>query len=216
MNKTQSLARRPEGLASFRLVLLAGILTIIAGCGQHGQHVPGTLLTVSEGLGTPQEEGTLMLVEVITPLTREHALGLFRSVDLQTAGLKESDMSVGTAVFVSPWKQSQSAFFPPQGLYALVSPTAGSLDSGASSCKPSGCSYGGDAVAIRVVKRPAGGVGEPVLYIVESIVEPRSIRGDCYYFPRGSRRALHCKSLDSKGWEWQEDVFVKRPGATRK
>jgi hypothetical protein len=211
MNTIQSLARRPDGLAAFRLIVLAAILAI-AGC---GQHVAGSL-RVSEGLGTPQQEGTLILVEVITPLKREQTLGLFRSVDLQAAGLKESDVSDGTAVFVSPWRQRQTAFFPAEGLYALVSPSAGSLHSGASSCSPRGCSYGGDAIAIRVARRPAGGAGESVLYIIESVVEPRSIQGDCYYVPRGSRRALHCKSLDSKGWEWQGDVFVKRPGATQK
>jgi hypothetical protein len=212
MNTNRSGSRHLEVSAVFRLALLAAIL-VCAGC---GQHLTGTL-RVSEGLGTPQQEGTLILVEVITPLKREQALGLFRSVDFQAAGLKESDVSDGTAVFVSPWQQRPTAFSPAEGLYALVSPSAGSLDSGASSCNPrGGCSYGGDAIAIRVAKKPAGGAGEPMLYIIESIVEPRSIQGDCYYVPRGSRQALYCKSLDSKGWEWQGDVFVKRPGASRK
>jgi hypothetical protein len=212
MNALPSLARRLDASAAVRLALLAAILAF-AGC---GQHLTGTL-RVSEGLGRSQQEGTLILVEVITPLTREQALAQFRPADLQAVGLKESDVGAGTAVFVTPYRQHQTAFVPAQGLYALVRLNAESLDSGASSCGQRGyigCSYGGDAVAIRVAKKPAGGAGEPVLYVVESIVEPRSVHGDCYYVPRGARQALYCKSLESKGWEWQEDLFVKRPGAT--
>ena len=173
-------------------------------------------MRITEGLGTPQQEGTLILVEVITPLTREQALARFRPADLQEAGLKESDVQAGTAVFVSPWRQTQTTLAPAQGLYALVNLNAGKLDSGRSTCTQHGCSYGGDAVAIRVVKRPPGGAGEPVLYVVERIVEPRSMQGDCGYVPRGNRQALYCKSVDGEGWEWQEELFVKRPGARRK
>jgi hypothetical protein len=208
MNTIRSESHHPDVPAAFRLALLAAIL-VCAGC---GQHLTG-YLRVSEGVGTPKQEGTLILVEVITPLTREQALAQFRAADLQAAGLKDADVQYGTAVFVTPYRQTQTALFPAQGLYALVNVNAGSLDSGASTCGQGGCSYGGDAVAIRVAKRPAGGTGEPVLYIVESIVEPRSVQGDCYYVPRGGRRALYCKSLDSKGWEWDEDLFVKRPSA---
>lgn len=199
------------GKAVLGPILLAAILAI-AGCSHRGE------LRVSEGIGTPMQEGTLMLVEVITPLTRERALELFRAVDLEAAALKESDVTAGTAVFVSPWKQRSGKLSPSQGLYALVGPAAGSLDSGPSHCSLlGGCaSYGGDAVAIRVLKRPPGGAGEPVLYVVERIIEPRRVTGDCYYDARGSRQALHCKSLDAVGWEWQGDVFVKRPGAMPK
>jgi hypothetical protein len=211
MNTIQSETRHLDASTAFRLTLLTAILAF-AGC---GQHLTGTL-RVSEGLGTPQQEGTLILVEVITPLTREQALVQFREADLQAAGLKEADVMLGTAVFVSSYAQRQTALSPAQGLYALVNLNAGSLDSGASTCSQGRCSYGGDAVAIRVAKRPAGGTGEPVLYIVESVVEPSSVKGDCSYVPRGGRRALHCKSLDSKGWEWQGNLFVKRPGATAK
>jgi hypothetical protein len=193
-------------------------------------------LNVSEGIETPQQEGTLILVEVITPLMPDQVLARFRPVDLQAVGLKESDVSYGTAVFVSSWAQSQSRVSPAKGLYALVNLNAESPDSGASTSlragerwsavndelllwretfcsRYEGCSYGGAAVAIRVVKRPAGGAGEPMLYVVESVVEPRLLQGDCQYVPRGIRRALHCTSLDSKGWEWQGDLFVKRPDA---
>ena len=208
MNTIRSDSHQPDVPAAFRLALLAAILAF-AGC---GQHLSGTL-RVSEGVGTPQQEGTLILVEVITPLTREQALARFRAVDLQAAGLKDADVQLGTAVFVSAHRQRQTAFVPAQGLFALVNLHAGSLDSGASTCGPRGCSFGGDAVAIRVAKRPAGGTGEPVLYIVESVVEPRSVQGDCFYVPRGDRQTLHCKSLVSKGWEWEEDLFVKRPSA---
>lgn len=212
MNTLQSLTPQPNGLAAFRVALLIAIIAC-AGC---GQLLTGSL-RVSEGLGRPQQEGTLILVEVITPLTREQTLAQFRPADLQAAGLKESDVQVGTAVFVSPYKQRQSALSPAQGLYALVSLNAESLDSGRSGCfSQGGCSYGGDAVAIRVAKRPPGGVGQPVLYVLDSIVEPRSVTGDCYYVFRGSRQALYCKSLDSKGWEWQGDLFVKRPGTAAK
>jgi len=208
MDTIRSESHHPDVRAAFRLALLAAILAF-AGC---GQHLTGTL-RVSEGVGTPQQEGTLILVEVITPLTREQALAQFRAADLQAAGLKDADVQLGTAVFVSPYRQTQTAFVPAQGLYALVNLNAGSLDSGASTCSQRGCSYGGDAVAIRVAKRPSGGAGEPVLYILESVVEPRSVRGDCYYVPRGYRQAVHRKSFESKGWEWDEDCFVKAPSA---
>ncbi|HSE00621.1 MAG TPA: hypothetical protein VLB72_07810 [Burkholderiales bacterium] len=199
-----SLKRNSSWLPRLAFGLLA---LLIAGC---GQHLIGTTLRVSEGIGAPQQEGTLILVEVITPITREQAMALFRAADLRAAGLKDADVQHGTAVFVSPYRQT--VLFAAQGLYALVNPNVGSLDSGLSACNPR-CSYGGDAVVIRVAKRPAGGAGEPVLYILESIVEPRSVQGDCYYVPRGSRRALYCKSLESKGWEWDDSLFVKRPNS---
>jgi hypothetical protein len=214
MNTIQPETRHLDVSTSFRLTLFTAILAL-AGC---GQHLTGTL-RVSEMLGTPQQEGTLILVEVITPLTREQALARFRPADLQAVGLKESDVSAGTAVFVSSYRQFATNFVPAQGYFALVRLNAESLDSGASSCGQRGyigCSYGGDAVAIRVAKKPAGGAGEPVLYVLESVVEPRSVKGDCYYVPRGSKQVLYCKSLDSKGWEWQDDLFVKRPGVAAK
>ena len=209
MNTVRSESHRPSGRAALRLALLVATVAL-AGC---GQHIIGTTIRVSEGVGAPQQEGTLILVEVIVPLPREVTMAQFRAADLQAAGLKEADVRLGTAVFVSPYQQTQNALSPAQGLFALVKINAGSLDSGASTCGPRGCSYGGDAVAIRVAKRPAGGAGEPVLYILESIVEPRSVQGDCFYVARGSRRALYCKSLESKGWEWDDDLFVKRPNA---
>jgi hypothetical protein len=207
MNTIRSGRREPFTSAASRLCLWLAILAC-TGC---GQLLTGTF-RVSEGIGRPQDEGTLILAEVNVALTREQALARFRPADFRAAGLSETEVTEGTAVFVSPYRQRQTPLVPAQGLFALVKLDAASLDV-RRSCGGRGCSYGGDAVAVRVLKRPSEGVGAPgVLYVVEAVVEPASVQGDCYYVPRRGREALHCKSLDSKGWEWNEDVFVKRPG----
>ena len=192
---------------SFRLLLL--VVLVSAGC---ASQPAGTLgLQVSEGIGTPQDEGTLIVMEVITPLTREQALQRFRPPDLQAAGLNEAEVRYGTAVFASPWHQRSSALSPARGVFALVKPDLASpINSGASTCGSRGCSYGGDAVAVRVVKRPSEGAS-PGLYVVDAVVEPRSAQGDCAYTAIDGHRSLYCKSLKASGWEWKDALFIKRP-----
>jgi hypothetical protein len=189
-----------------RLSLLAAVL-FIAGC---GQHLTGSF-RISEGVGGPQDEGTLILTEVIVPLSRQQAMERFRPADLEAAGLTEADVKDGTVVFVSPYRQRQTALFPADGLYAFVKSGAGSLSS-PTSCGPRGCSYGGAAVAIRVL-RGSSAAGASGLYVVDSVVEPADVKGDCFYVPRDTRQSLHCKSLDSQGWQWDGDLFVKRPAS---
>ena len=192
---------------SSRLLLLVVLLS--AGCA--GQPA-GTLgLQVSEDIGTAQDEGTLIVMEVITPLTREQALQRFRPSDLQAAGLNEAEIRYGTAVFASPWHQRSSALFPARGVFALVKPDLASpLNSGASTCGSRGCSYGGDAVAIRIVRKSSEGTSSG-LYVVDAVVEPRSVQGDCAYTGVDGHRALYCKSLEAAGWEWKDALFIKRP-----
>lgn len=189
-----------------RLVLIA--VLILVGC---GQQLSGNL-RVAEGLDAPLADGTLVLVEVISPLTRDQVLARYRAVDLQAAGIPERDVQDGTAVFVTPFHQQQTTFSPAVGVYALIPSNPASIDAGMSRCTaPGRCSYGGDAVAVRVVRRPPGGEGQPQLYVLDSVVEPRHVQGDCGYLPRQNRMALYCKSLDAKGWGWQDNVYVKRP-----
>jgi len=195
-------------LLKCRRALLAAMLFFV-GC---GQHVTGTLRT-TDGLEHPLQDGMLVLVEVIAELTPEQTLSRFSAADLRALGITQGDVRVGTAVFVSPYRQRATAFNPAQGLYALVSPKTGPLGLNKTNCSPRGCTYGGDAAAMRVVKRLSAN-GD--LYIVERIIEPANIKGDCYYIPRGRRQALHCKSLEAHGWEWYEDLFVKRVGSVSK
>ena len=190
------------------LILTAALLVICTGC---GQLLTGTF-RVSEGIGKVHEEGTLILAEVVVELTREQTLTRFSSSDLQAVRLAEPEIKNGSGVFVSPFKQRQTALSPADGIFALVAPST-SLDP-RQRCGPQGCSYGGDAVAIRVVKKVLEGRGSSGLHVIEAVVEPASVQGDCSYVPRGRRLALHCKSLDHQGWEWDDDVFVKRPTAT--
>ena len=181
--------------------LLIGLAT--AGAGGCGQLLTGTL-RVSEGIGTPQPDGTLILMELITPLTREQTMARFSPSELQLTGIKETDVQDGTAVFATPWKQSG----PSQGVFALAKPELRpTLNSGPSNCRPGGgCSYGGDAVAVRVIR--SGAAGTRALYLIDSIVEPRTVEGDCYYIGGGT---LYCKSLELKGWKAQDRLFLKLP-----
>jgi hypothetical protein len=187
--------------AGFALIL---VVVICTGC---GAHLEGTTVNVYEGVGYRPQVGTLVLVEAMVPLSRGQALSVFRPVDLQAAGLKESDVSDGTAVFVSPHRQIESFLSPAHGLYALVSPELRSV----SAFRANGA-WGGDAVAIRVTSRPPGSKGEPVLYVIERVVEPSHKQGDCKYLNRPSgRQALWSKKLESEGWTWEQDLFVLRP-----
>jgi hypothetical protein len=122
-----------------------------------------------------------------------------------------------TSVFVTHWAQTQRgisselAFSTVKGLYALVNNSADSLDM-ISTCDRGICKNGGDAVAVRVLRKSSDSTGITGLYVVDSIVEPANVQGDCSYVTRGWRKALYCKSLDSSGCEWNDDVFVKRSG----
>ena len=201
---------RPHStLTTSERALLLVVLVIAAGC---VSQPAGTLgLQVSEGIGTYQDEGTLIVMEVITPLTREQALQRFRPSDLQAVGLKEAEVAYGSAVFASPWHQRSSTLFPARGVFALVRPNLASpMNSGASTCGSRGCSYGGDAVAVRVVKKASDGESSG-LYAVDAVVEPRSVQGDCSYTGVDGRRALYCESLKAQGWEWKDALFIKRP-----
>lgn len=184
------------------IVSFLAFVSLISGCGQHLTRN----LYVSEGLRSSVQVDALILVEVITPLNREQILDRFRPIDLEAAGINANDVRDDSAVFASPYKQVQTLFSPADGIFALIPPGSESLNSGRGKCNQNGCVWGGDAVTIRVVNRPAGGDGEQVLYIVDRIVEPRSDRGDCFY---NSNYSLFCNSLKSDGWEWQGDLFVK-------
>lgn len=199
--------RQATWRVSSRFLLL--VVLVLAGC---ASQPAGTLgLQVSEGIGTTQDEGTLIVMEVITPLTREQTLQRFRPSDLQAVGLNEEEVRYGTAVFASPWHQRSGALFPARGVFALVRPDLASpINSGASICGARGCSYGGDAVAVRVVKKWSAGVSSG-LYVVDAVVEPRSVQGDCAYTGVDGQRALYCKSLKAAGWEWKDALFIKRP-----
>jgi hypothetical protein len=195
---------------------LLAISIICVGCA--GQTV-GTL-RVSEGIGKSYEDGTLILAEVSVRLTRWQTLERFPPEDLHAAGLRESDVKNGmavTAVFVTPWAQTQRGLAPElafstiKGLYALVNSSVATTLTTISTCDTGGCKNGGDAVAVRVLRKPSDSTGKTGLYVVDSVVEPATVQGDCSYVTRGWRKALYCKSLDFSGWKWDDDVFVKRP-----
>ena len=205
--------------ASHRFLLVISIVCV--GCA--GQTM-GTL-RVSEGIGKSYEEGTLILAEVSVGLTRWQTLERFTPDDLHAAGLRETDVKNGmavTAVFVTPWAQTQGGLTPEltlstvKGLYALVNNSVSDTLTTISTCDRGSCKYGGDAVAVRVLRKPSDNTGKTGLYIVDSVVEPATVQGDCSYVTRGWRKALYCKSLESSGWKWDDDVFVKRPDTTIK
>jgi hypothetical protein len=212
------------GLKSTSLVILAALhgfllamSLVCVGCA--GQTV-GTL-RVSEGIGKSYENGTLILAEVGVGLTRWQTLERFGPEDLHAAGLSESDVKSGMAVmavFVTPWAQTQRgltpelAFSTVKGLYALVNKSVADSLATINTCDRGICKNGGDAVAVRVLRKPSDSTGITGLYVVDSIVEPANVHGDCFYVTRGWRKALYCKSLDNSGWEWDDNVFVKRPG----
>jgi hypothetical protein len=150
-------------------------------------------------------------MELLTPLTRDQTLVRFSAADLQLAGLTEADVRDGSAVFGQPWRSGGNALSPTQGAFILAKPDLSSkLNSGASRCGGGGgCSYGGDAVAVRVAK--AGTSATRAVYVVDSIVEPRTAQGDCYYINVGRRPMIYCKSLEAKGWTAHDGMFVKRP-----
>src|SRR5574341_884741 len=83
------------------LLFLSVVTATAGGCGQLLQ---GTTLHVSDDIGPPQPEGTLILMELLAPVKRDQTLARFRHADLQLAGLTETDVRDGTAVFGTPWK----------------------------------------------------------------------------------------------------------------
>jgi hypothetical protein len=184
------------------IVSFLAFASLISGCGQHLTRD----LRVSEGLRSSVEVGTLILVEIVTPLKREQILDRFRPIDLEAADINANDVRDGSAVFASPYKQGQGLISPADGIFVLIPPGFGFIDAGPSWCINGRCSWSGDVATIRVVKRPAGGNGEQVLYIADRIVESRRDKGDCFY---SSHYSLFCNSLKSNGWQWQEDLFVK-------
>jgi len=184
------------------------LLAVLTGCGGYsgGELLTGTL-RVEEGIGRPQPEGTLILMELITPLTRQQTLTRFAPADLRQAGLQESDVQDGSAVFAVPWHQRGGLT---TGAFALVaSSLRPKLNSGPSKCNARGdCSYGGDVVAIRVIR-----AGPRPLYQVDFIAEARTASGDCYYVRTAGKEMIYCKSLEAKGWIAKDGLFMKSPDA---
>lgn len=138
---------------------------------------------------------TLILAEVIVPLTRQQTLERFRPADLQAAGLKEADVKEGTAGLALHAAPDRAL---PRRRALRACQTRRRIVSSPATCGPRGCSYGGAAVAIRVLRGPSA-TGAAGLYVVDSVVEPADVKGDCFYVPRDTRQSLHCKSLDSQG-----------------
>jgi hypothetical protein len=181
-------------------------------------------LRVVEEAPQLHDEGTLLIGEVLRGLTLGEVLDRYSSSDLEMAGLTESEVKDGSAVILSNFGQRQGYFNAAHVYYALIQ-----WDSTASleynkTCfqpgpRPGTCTYGGDVVSFRVVRKPLGMTGPSGLNVVELVVEPRGQVGDCVYMDRGGtkkqnyRYALICYSLAEKGWGWFGDEYVKRPAA---
>jgi hypothetical protein len=193
----------------------AAMITLVSACA-------APPLRLAEEAPQLHDEGTLLIGEVIRSLTLSEILDRYSSSDLEMAGWTESEVKDGNAVILSNFGQHQGYFDVAHVYYALIQ-----WDSTASlqynkACfqpgpRPGSCTYGGDVVSFRVVRKPLNMNGPSGLNVVELVVEPRGQVGDCVYLDRGRtknrnyRYALICDSLSAKGWEWYGDEFVKLP-----
>jgi len=167
------------------------------------------------------DEGTLLLGEVIRPLSLAEVTARYKKSDLEMAGWSKTDIKTGNAVIISNFKQRQGWFDSAHVYYALVKKNSAiALEYNKACLQPGrllGCVYGGDAVSFRIVRKPIELTHPSGLNVVEEVIEPRGQEGDCAYLDRGwSKRknyrfALFCESLYAKGWGWHGDEFIKRP-----
>ena len=173
---------------------------------------------------TPQfhEEGTLLIGEIIKPLTRQEIIDRYNAADLKTAGLDAASVKDGDAVVISNFKQWQDSGYAARVYYALIQKTSDiNVNYNEECLKPgprlAGCAYGGDAVSFRVVRKPTSLIGPTGLNIVDMVIEPRGQHDDCNYSDRGQyksrnyRYGLECQSLYAQGWGWKQDEFAKLP-----
>lgn len=199
---------------SFRLTI--GVLALVlSAC--------AAPLRIAEQPVKAHDEGTLLLGEIVLPLSRDEILRRYPPADLESAGWNVADVVDGSAVVLSNFAQSNQTLFGWQlteghGFYALIRRESFPEFGSHQKCGPvGGCRYGGDAVSVRVVRKAAGPGSPTGLNLVEAMVEPADVTGDCQYVNRGEFKpkgyccALLCKSLLKQGWDWDGDELVKRP-----
>ena len=193
---------------------IVAMVVLLAACGSPP-------LRLSEQATKAHPAGTLLIGEVVRPLSRSEILARYRPADLAIAGWTQTSVVDGSAVVLTNFKQQQGHFSAAQVYYALVSSESPeTLDSGRTVQPRPGiaASYGGDVVSFRVVLQASPQSGPSGVNLVEKLIETRHASGDCFYEDRGpsrrpnARHALYSIVLGvEQGWDWDGDEFTLPP-----